>query len=304
MKSQVFRIIAWGLALGVTVLWVLQKGAVSEHKTIYDDLVAKLLDVQNKTAVAESAFEEEKAKLLSENIKLEEEDGVVTQEMNAFQKQVDELSTAIADEEANLATIKAEGAAFPEQLASIRAALGQAQGNLAPLQEEEAAIKASRATEDQSLAEVRSSNEVLQNQLNSLREIRDDLRRQFEERSAALRDIIDEPPWLYYGDKTRSKLMNVRPSMTGVFLPLGIGDGVKQGMEFLVRRLNPSTPTKRSWRLKLKIVQSDYSFAVIMPEFGDQDIPVQAGEEVEMERSGNLAREEVEDDPATPAENP
>lgn len=304
MKSQVFRIIAWGLTLGVTVLWVLQKGAASEHMAIYDELVADLHDVRNKTAVAESVFEEGKAKLLAENVKLQEDDGVVTQEMNAFQKQVDDLSTAIADEEANLAIIKAEGASFPEQLASIQTALVTAQGRLAPLQQEEAAIKASRATEDKSLAEVRSANDVLQKQLDALREIRDDVRRQYEERSAALREIIDEPPWLYYGDKTRSKLINVRPSMTGVFLPLGIGDGVKRGMEFLVRRLNPSTPTKRSWRLKLKIVQSDYSFAVIMPEFGDQDIPVQAGEEVELVRSGNLAREEEENDQETPAKTP
>jgi hypothetical protein len=87
--------------------------------------------------------------------------------------------------------------------------------------------------------------------------------------------------------------------MTGVFLPLGIGEGVKRDMEFLVRRPDSSAQTKRSWRFKLKIVQSDYSFAVILPEYGDQNIPMRAGEEIEMERSGNIAREKSEEDTAS-----
>ena len=111
-----------------------------------------------------------------------------------------------------------------------------------------------------------------------------------------LEKSIERPPWLYYGDKTRIKVINVRPSMTGVFLPLGFGDGVKRDMEFLVRRIDSTVPTKRSWRFKLKIVQSDYCFAVIMPEFGDQNIPIRSGEEVELERSGNLVREELENE--------
>ncbi len=298
MKSQVFRIIAWCLAVGVTSLWVLQRGAVTERKAELDELVTQLQATKQKTTAVEAETNATKAKLLMEIAKLEEEDGVVSEEMNQVKVQVVALAKAIADEEANLALIVEENAALPEQVLQLTTAKGQAEVVLAPLQQEEAAIKADHAVVEKQLAELRSSTGELQNQLNALREERETLRRQYEERSTELQEAIDEPPWIYYGDKTRTKVMNVRPSMTGVFLPLGVGEGVKRGMEFLVRRLDPSSQTKRSWRFKLKIVQSDYSFAVIMPEFGDQDIPIRAGEEVEMERSGNIALEKPGEDTA------
>ncbi|MGE4551180.1 MAG: hypothetical protein AAEJ57_07300 [Opitutales bacterium] len=298
MKSQVFRIIAWCLAVGVTLLWVLQHGAVTERKAEFDALVTQLQATKRKTTAVEAETNATKANLLPEIAKLEEEDGVVSEEMNKVKAQVDALAKAIADEEANLALIVEENSALPEQVLQLTTAKGQAEAVLAPLQQEEAAIKADRAVMENQLAEIRSSTGELQNQLNALREERETLRRQYEERSAELHEAIDEPPWIYYGDKARTKVMNVRPSMTGVFLPLGVGEGVKRGMEFLVRRLDPPSQTKRSWRFKLKIVQSDYSFAVIMPEFGDQNIPIRAGEEVEMERSGNIALEKSGEDTA------
>jgi len=298
LKSQVFRIIAWCLAVGVTVLWVLQRGAVTERKAERDELVTQLQATKQKTTAVEAETNATKAKLLLEIAKLEEEDGVVSEEMNKVKAEVDALAKAIADEEANLALIVEEYSALPEQVLQLTTAKGQAEAVLAPLQQEEASIKADHAVVEKQLGEIRSSTGELQNQLNALREERETLRRQYEERSAQLHEAIDEPPWIYYGDKVRTKVMNVRPSMTGVFLPLGVGKGIKQGMEFLVRRLDPPSQTKRSWRFKLKIVQSDYSFAVIMPEFGDQDIPIRAGEEVEMERSGNIAIEKPEEDTA------
>ena len=282
----------------MTVLWVLQRGAVTERKAELDELVTQLQATKQKTTAVEAETNATKAKLLMEIAKLEEEDGVVSEEMNQVKAEVDALAKAIADEEANLALIVEENTALPEQVLQLTTAKGQAEAVLAPLQQEEAAIKADHAVVEKQLGEIRSSTGELQNQLNALREERETLRRQYEERSAELREAIDEPPWIYYGDKVRTKVMNVRPSMTGVFLPLGVGEGVKRGMEFLVRRLDPPSQTKRSWRFKLKIVQSDYSFAVIMPEFGDQDIPIRAGEEVEMERSGNIAIEKPGEDTA------
>ena len=299
MKSQVFRIIAWCLAVGVTALWVLQQGEVTLRKAELDDIEAKLKATKDKTRAVEVDSNATKATLIQETNKLEEEDTAVTEEMNTLKTQADALAKAIADEEANLALIVEENAALPEQVLDLTRAKGQADAALSPLQQEEGEIKAAHAIVEKELANVRASTGELQGQLDALRQERETLRRLYEERSAELRERIDEPPWVYYGNKVRTKIMNVRPSMTGVFLPLGIGEGVKRDMEFLVRRPDSSAQTKRSWRCKLKIVQSDYSFAVILPEFGDQDIPMRAGEEIEMERSGNIAREKPEEDTAS-----
>ena len=299
MKSQVFRIIAWCLAVGVTALWVLQQGEVTLRKAELDDIEAKLKATKDKTTAVEAETNATKATLIQETNKLEEEDKAVTEEMNLLKTQADALAKAIADEEANLALIVEENAALPQQVLDLTTAKGQAEAALAPLKQEEGEIKAEHAMVEKELADVRAATGELQSQLDALREERETLRRLYEERSAELRERIDEPPWVYYGNKVRTKIMNVRPSMTGVFLPLGVGEGVKRGMEFLVRRPDSSAQTKRSWRFKLKIVQSDYSFAVILPEFGDQDIPLRAGEEIEMERSGNIAREKPEEDTAS-----
>ena len=159
------------------------------------------------------------------------------------------------------------------------------------MQQEAATIKADRATLEPALAEHRAANDDLQAKLAALQAERESVQSQYDEKSAKLRLRIEEPPWIYYGSKTTVKPSNVRPSMTGLFLPMGFGDGLKIGMEFLVRRLEPTLDSKRSWRFKMKLVQADHSFAVIMPEFGDQSIPLRAGEELEMERSGDLAIE-------------
>ncbi len=299
MKSQVFRIIAWCLAVGVTALWVLQQGEITLRKAELDDIETKLQATKDKTRAVEADSNATKATLIQETNKLEEEDTAVTEEMNTLKTQADALTKAIADEEANLALIVEENAALPQQVLDLTTAKGQADAALAPLQQEEGEIKAEHAIVEKELADVRASTGELQGQLDALRQERETLRRLYEERSAELRERIDEPPWVYYGNKVRTKIMNVRPSMTGVFLPLGIGEGVKRDMEFLVRRPDSSAQTKRSWRCKLKIVQSDYSFAVILPEFGDQGIPMRTGEEIEMERSGNIAREKPEEDTAS-----
>ncbi len=288
----------------MVVLWFIQGGALAERKKEFDDLVSQLSETQLKTTVVEASMKEEKGILLKECTELEEEDGVVTEEMNKLRGQMDALGKVIAEEEAKLAAVNQESADLPDRLAALQLSLGEAQGKLAPFQKVADELKAKRAGLDQKLLAVRPVIDDLQTKLGALQDEREAIRRDYEKRSSVLRERIEEPPWVYYGDKVRTKVMNVRPSMTGVFLPVGVGSGVKRGMEFLVRRLNPATPTKRSWRLKLKIVQSDYSFAVIMPEFGDQDIPVQAGEEVELERSGNLAREDEENDQETPDETP
>ncbi len=299
MKSQVFRIIAWCLAVGVTALWVLQQGEVTLRKAELDDIEAKLKAAKDKTRAVEADSNATKATLIQETNQLEEEDKAVTEEMNTLKTQADALAKAIADEEANLALIVEENAALPQQVLDLTSAKGQAEAALAPLKQEEGEIKAEHAMVEKELADVRASTGELQSQLDALQQERETLRRLYEERSAELRERIDEPPWVYYGNKVRTKIMNVRPSMTGVFLPLGIGEGVKRDMEFLVRRPDSSAQTKRSWRFKLKIVQSDYSFAVILPEYGDQNIPMRAGEEIEMERSGNIAREKSEEETAS-----
>jgi len=277
---------------------VLQQGEVTLRKAELDDIEAKLKATKDKTRAVEVDSNATKATLIQETNKLEEEDKAVTEEMNALKTQADALAKAIADEEANLALIAEENVALPQQVLDLTTAKGQAEATLAPLKQEEGEIKAEHAMVEKELADVRASTGELQSQLDALREERETLRRLYEERSAELRERIDEPPWVYYGNKVRTKIMNVRPSMTGVFLPLGIGEGVKRDMEFLVRRPDSSAQTKRSWRVKLKIVQSDYSFAVILPEFGDQDIPMRAGEEIEMERSGNIARGKPDEDTA------
>ncbi len=299
MKSQVFRIIAWCLAVGVTALWVLQQGEVTLRKAELDDIEAKLKAAKDKTRAVEADSNATKATLIQETNQLEEEDKAVTEEMNTLKTQADALAKAIADEEANLALIVEENAALPQQVLDLTSVKGQAEAALAPLKQEEGEIKAEHAMVEKELADVRASTGELQSQLDALQQERETLRRLYEERSAELRERIDEPPWVYYGNKVRTKIMNVRPSMTGVFLPLGIGEGVKRDMEFLVRRPDSSAQTKRSWRFKLKIVQSDYSFAVILPEYGDQNIPMRAGEEIEMERSGNIAREKSEEETAS-----
>jgi predicted RNase H-like nuclease (RuvC/YqgF family) len=278
----------------VTALWFLQAGALSESKAKLEESIIQLDKTKAQIVAVQASADEQKLALMAECVKLEETTAIEVEKMNKIKGEVDAVVQTISDENATLALLKEENNDLPGELISLQEAKTDAEEKLRPMQQSEEAIKATRVSLEKQLAQRNSFNGGLQADLNALREKREAIQRKYEERSAELLKKVERPPWLYYGDKTRVAVMNVRPSMTGVFLPLGVDKGVKRGMEFLVRRINAATPTKRSWRFKLKIVQSDYCFAVIMPEFGDQNIPIRSGEEVELERSGNLAFEKVE----------
>ena len=297
MKSQVFRIIAWGLAVGVVAMWYLQGGTVTDYQNQLAAKNAALEANRTKIEFVQSEAKKEKDVFLKDCESLENQDRVVTEELKKLKDELAALDQTIEDEKGNLEAIKANSTDLPDKLTTLQETLKQAQNDIEPLREDNATIEDERANLDKQLADLQTVNGDLQAKLNALRADRAAIQENYDKRSRILFNQIEKPPWLYYGDKTQIKVMNVRPSMTGVFLDMGMQDGVKPGMEFLVRRLNPPTPTMRSWRFKVtQIFQDDYCFAVIMPDFGDQDIRLQADEEVQLERSGNLAKRKLDED--------
>ena len=301
MKSQVFRIIAWGLAVGVVAMWFLQGGTVTNSQNQLAAKNAALEANRTKIEFVQSEAKTEKDVFLKDCESLENQDRVVTEELKKLQDELAALAQTIEDEKGNLEAIQANSTDLPEKLIALQEALNQAQNDLEPLREDNATIEEERVKLDKQLAELQTVNGDLQAKLNALRADRASIQDSYDRRSRALFKQIEKPPWLYYGDKAQIKVMNVRPSMTGVFLDMGLQDGVKPGMEFLVRRLNPPTPTLRSWRFKVtQIFQDDYCFAVIMPDFGDQGIRLQADEEVQLERSGNLAKRKPDEESSPP----
>lgn len=278
-------------------MWFLQGGTVTDFQ---NQLAAKntaLESNRTKIAFVQSEAKKEKDIFLKDCESLENQDRVVTEELNKLQDELAALEQTIEDEKENLEAIKANSTDLPKKLDALNETLQQVQNDFTPLKEDNATIEEDRVNLDKQLADLQTVNGDLQAKLNALRADRAAIQDSYDKRSSILFNQIEKPPWLYYGDKTQIKVMNVRPSMTGVFLDLGLHDGVKPGMEFLVRRLNPPMPTMRSWRFKVtQIFQDDYCFAVIMPEFGDQDIRLQADEEVQLERSGNLAKPKPPDE--------
>ena len=275
-------------------MWFLQAGTVTDYQNQLALKTQALAKTKATMGSVKAASEKEK-KILSEDCEsLEEQIGSVTEKLKELGFEITALEQAIEDEEANLAIIEKEATGLPQQLADLNDALSQAKANLTPLKDENATVGRERLNLETQLRNLQAVNDDLQAKLNALRAERAKIQNIYDERSRALFQRIDKPPWRYYGDKLQIKLYAVPHPMVSVFMALSRKD-VHKGMEFLVRRLNPPEPTQRSWRFKVTLVEGELCIASIMPGFGDQSIDLLAGEEVQLERSGKLVKQELEE---------
>ncbi len=209
-------------------------------------------------------------------------------------EKVDFLKSELAKvtEELKEAEMKSEGL-FPSRQ-EVQSKLAEANGRLEPLKTNANEIANTRKGLEEELASVQKINQTLQSKLDKLIFAREQILVDFREREKFYRDSIKTPPWIYYADKLNVTVTNVRPSGVGVFLPVGYQDGMKKGMEFLVRRTAPNAPSSRSRRLRATLVQSNYCFAEEIPGFGEPHLFLQVDEKIEIERSGDSMQEELE----------
>ena len=283
---------AWGLAALAGGAFGFVPGIVREKENRRDERNGAIIALKGKMA------EDENASIIAIAAVLRETTGhrEVKDEAEAALKESEEkLEFLQAEEEKvgkEIEETEKEGIDLGQVRLDVQAKVADTKIRLEPLQRNADELAAQRKALEEELAGVRMGNQTLQTQLDKLVAKRDEILVDFREREKFYRKTIKIPPWFYYGDKLNLAVTNARPSGTGVFLPIGIENGVKGGMEFLARRIDPTAPSRRSRRLRATLVQSNYCFAEEIPGFGEPGISLRAGENLEIERSGETSRDQ------------
>jgi len=309
LKLQISRLFAWGLTLLAGIAFAIVPGIVAEKEKLRADREDSIEKLNIKMVADENASKFALASVFREISGHREAIDEAKGSLKESNDKVDFLKSELAKVTAELTTAVSESEAFIPARLDVQSKLAEINARLEPLNTAKDAIAATRKGLEEELASIQKENQTLQTKLDKLILDREQILVDFRDREKFYRDIIKAPPWIYYADKLNVTVTNARPSGSGVFLPLGYEDGMKKGMEFLVRRTSPNAPSRRSRRLRATLVQSNYCFAEEIPGFGEPTVFLQVDEKIEIERSGDSTKEgpssvDEEDDSRSPSSAP
>ena len=287
MKSQISRLFAWGLTLLAGIAFAIVPGIVAEKEKRSADRKDSIDNLKKEMVVDENASKLALAAVFREISGHREAIDEAQGTFKETKEKVDFLESELAQVAEELKEAEAESEELVPSRLDAQSKLAEVNARLEPLKANANGISATRQGLEEELGGVQKDNQALQTKLDKLIFAREQILVDFREREKFYRDSIKTPPWIYYADKMNVTVTNARPSGAGVFLPVGYQDGMKKGMEFLVRRTAPDAPSRRSRRLRATLVQSNYCFAEEIPGFGEANVFLQVDEKIEIERSGD-----------------
>ena len=293
MKSQISRLFAWGLTLLAGIAFAIVPGIVAEKEKRSADRKDSIENLKNEMVVDENASKLALAAVFREISGHREAIDEAQGTFKETKEKVDFLESELVKVAEELKEAKAESEELVPSRLDAQSKLAEVNARLEPLKANANGISATRKGLEEELGGVQKDNQALQSKLDKLIIAREQILGDFREREKFYRKSIKIPPWIYYADKMSVTVTNARPSGVGVFLPVGYQDGMKKGMEFLVRRTAPDAPSRRSRRLRATLVQSNYCFAEEIAGFGEANVFLQVDEKIEIERSGDSTKEDV-----------
>ena len=293
LKSQISRLFAWGLTLLAGIAFAIVPGIVAEKEKRSADRKDSIENLRKEMVVDENASKLALAAVFREISGHREAIDEAQGTFKETQEKVDFLESELAKVAEELKEAEAESEELVLSRLDVQSKLAEVNARLEPLKANANGISATRQGLEEELGGVQKENQALQAKLDKLIFAREQILVDFRDREKFYRESIKTPPWIYYADKMNITVTNARPSGAGVFLPVGYQDGMKKGMEFLVRRTAPGAPSRRSRRLQATLVQSNYCFAEEIPGFGEANVFLQVDEKIEIERSGDSTQEDV-----------
>ena len=292
MKSRIFRLFAWGFACLAGVAFAFVPGNVTDKENRRDVRQRDLDELKAKMIADENASKAAISRIMRETTGFRDEKDEAAGKLKEIEEKISFLKKQKEEVAEEMKKAEEERLVVAEAKASTQTELSKVMEDINPLKVTSDQLAAQRKALQDEMAVVREENQSLQTKLDKLTLQRDQILVDFREREKFYRETIQTPPWIYYGDKLNLEVTNSRSSGSGVFLPIGFENGLKSGMEFLVRRVDPTAPSSRSRRIRATLVQSNYCFAEEISGFGESGIFLKADEKIELERSGETKEEE------------
>ena len=289
MTLFIFRSLVWVSAIGLGVFFLLSPS--SSNSLLVDIQLAEKELVKLKAQMQADKNETEKKELELSQLtrtlreKLEEaksEEQEIIDKLSKFTLKADGLDQRITEKKEELEPLK-------QELAQARLPLEEIELQGKPLLEKENSLKESIENLESELVDQKEKADSVTTELAVLKTKRRVAEENFISQKERLTVDVKRPFHLHFADKKEVVVRNKVPSGKGVFVNAGYRDGLRNGMEFLVEKLNDKNAIP--FRAELGLVQDNYSYLKFVTPEGTGFPPdsLQEDERILLTRSGKMS---------------
>lgn len=199
-------------------------------------------------------------------------------EISGFSPKLMEIEKAISTKSEELDELKNE-------YSQARKPIDGVNDQIKPLEDKFNVIEEEKVKLLELLTSAKNEADKVEADYNLLANNRNQARDNFEEDRERLMKGIKKPHHIYYSDTKEVKVANRAPSGKGIFINNGYEEGFREEMEFVTS--NPTATSDLSFRLKVTLVQKNFSFLEFLGSEQRKDPTfAREGQLLEITRSG------------------
>ena len=248
-----------------------------------------MVNLQSQMASDKNKTENEELELSKQNTAFRERSDLAKAEELEIDEEVEGISAKSEELDKQVAEKKEELESLKQELAKAGIPLGEIELQGKPLFDREIALKESIKKLESDLAVQKEKADAIASELAVLETKRKISEENFNSEKERLTVDVKKPYHLHFADKKEVVVRNKVPSGKGVFIDAGYRDGFRNGMEFLVEKLNDRSALP--FRAELGLVQDSYSYLKFVSLEGSGFSPdsLREDERILLSRSGKLS---------------
>ena len=288
MISFICRLLAWLATIGLGVYLILSPSSSSSVSSKIQAAEQELTDLQLQLEVDKNSSEKEEFELSRSaqeySAKIEDataQSEKLSGEIAGLASRAEQLDSEISEKSKELEVLK-------EALGKARSPLDEIEEQSRPLVEKENADKATLKNLEAELLAQKQKADAVSGELAVLQQRRSKAFENFNSAKERLSVDVKKPYHLHFAQKKEVNVRNKVPSGKGIFIDAGYEDGLRDGMEFLVERMNDQNALP--FRARLGLVQDRYSYLEFLHTDDTPSAPpsLEQEERILLTRSGEV----------------
>ena len=286
--SFICRLLAWLATIGLGVYLILSPSSSSSVSSKIQAAEQELTDLQLQLEVDKNSSEKEEFELSRSaqeySAKIEDataQSEKLSGEIAGLASRAEQLDSEISEKSKELEVLK-------EALGKARSPLDEIEEQSRPLVEKENADKATLKNLEAELLAQKQKADAVSGELAVLQQRRSKAFENFNSAKERLSVDVKKPYHLHFAQKKEVNVRNKVPSGKGIFIDAGYEDGLRDGMEFLVERMNDQNALP--FRARLGLVQDRYSYLEFLHPDDTPSAPpsLEQEERILLTRSGEV----------------
>ncbi len=285
----IFRSLAWLSTIGLGIFFILNPSSSNAVLVEIQRAEDELVNLQSQMESDKNKTENEELELSKQSTAFRERTDLAKAEELEIDEELEGISAKSEELDKQVAEKKEELESLKQELAKAKIPLGEIELQGKPLFEREISLKESIKKLESDLAVQKEKADAIAAELAVLETKRKISEENFNSEKERLTADVKKPYHLHFADKKEVVVRNKVPSGKGVFIDVGYRDGFRNGMEFLVEKLNDRSALP--FRAELGLVQDSYSYLKFVSVEGSGFSPdsLREDERILLTRSGKLS---------------